>query len=260
MKPPLFPVLLTLVATTLLAQPQRDREDRREEPRILIYENANYRGGVIVLYPGEAVENFANINFDSGKRANDSISSIRVEGGAVALVYEAARFSGNVMRVAESVPNLADHPVPDGGHSWNDAISSLRIELPRGGESGNRGKGPAPRPVERVDPDVIINRAYRDVLNRDPDPTGRRSFRGLIIDQGWSEEMVRTNLRRSDEFRSKVADVIIRRSYTDLLDREPDETGYANFRRFIIEQNWTEAMVRDNIRKGGEYRQKHPKG
>jgi hypothetical protein len=253
MKPSLCLLLFALLAATVPVLAQPDRNPRREGPRILVYENSNFRGGVIVLYPGEAIENLANANFDNGKRANDSISSIRVEGGAVALLYEAARFSGNVLRVTANVPNLADRPVPDGSRSWNDAISSLRVEASR---DGNRGG----RPAERVDPDVIITRAYRDLLNREPDPSGLRSFRGLIIDQGWSEEMVRANIRHSDEFRSKVADVIIRRSYQDLLDREPDETGYVNFRRLIIEQNWTEAMVRDNIRRGPEYRQKHPKG
>ena len=51
-------------------------------------------------------------------------------------------------------------------------------------------------------------------------------------------------------------DRIIRRAYQDILDREPDEAGLRQYRSRIIDDGWSEAQVRDALRKSPEYRQK----
>ena len=56
--------------------------------------------------------------------------------------------------------------------------------------------------------------------------------------------------------RDEDADRIVRRAYQDILDREPDEAGLRQYRSRIIDDGWSEAQVRDALRKSPEYRQK----
>lgn len=246
-----FPVLCALAAVvTGFAQPRDRRDDRgrdrdyddRRGPRVIVYQDADYRGDSRVFYPGDSIENLSGITFEHGGRINDRISSIRVEGGAEIYVYADPRFSGNVMRLTDDARDLTGRLLPGSvSTSWNDRITSLRVEVRR-------------RDERRENPDVIIKRAYLDLLGREPDPAGLRDYRGLIIDQGWTEVMVRENIRRGDEFRVEGADRIIRRAYLDILGREPDPTGLRDFRIKLLEKNWTEGDVRDALRKSEEYR------
>ena len=51
----------------------------------------------------------------------------------------------------------------------------------------------------------IIGRAYRDVLGREPDARGLEQCRNAVIRQGMTEDELRNDLRRSDEFRHRGA-------------------------------------------------------
>lgn len=242
---PLF-CLLTLVAAA--QNPPRERReerlDREHGPRVILYEKANFGGDALIVYPGDSLENLARVAPDGGRSFNDRISSIRVEGGAEVYVYTDAEFRGAAMRLVESARDLTGRLLPGSGSaSWNDRISSLRVELRR-------------RDEPRAEPDVIIKRAYTDLLGRDPDPAGRRDYRSLIIDQGWNERMVRDHIRRGEEFRGGGADRIIRRAYLDVLEREPDPAGLKEYRRNLLEKDWTEGDVRDALRKSEEFRKK----
>ncbi len=196
----------------------------------------------MVIYPGDTIPNLATGRFDGGARINDRISSIRIEGPVELYVYEHASFGGHVMRVTESIPNLADRPTPETRISWNDRISSLQAErAPR-----TRGRA--------VNPDTLVRRAYEDLFGRAPDTAGLRTYRSLVIDQGWTDQMIRAHLRRSEEYRGPGVERIIRRAYEDILGREPDESGLRSYRRMILEENWTEQQVRDALRRSSEYR------
>lgn len=247
-------VLFLLVAATLATAQPRDRRDgrgsdrdRERGPRVIFYQQADFRGDALVVYPGESIENLSGRSFEGGGSLNDRISSIRVEGGAEVYVFENSRYRGAVMRLTESVRDLTGRLLPDSvSASWNDRISSFRVEARRRDA----------RDEARAEPDVIIKRAYLDLLVREPDPTGLRNYRNLIIDQGWTELMVRDHLRRSDEFRREGADRIIRRAYLDVLEREPDPTGLNHYRRLLLDKNWTEGDVRDDLRRSAEFRNK----
>lgn len=109
-------------------------------------------------------------------------------------------------------------------------------------------------------PDAIVRRAYQDILGRDPDPEGMRTYRSNIIDRGWSEQDVREALRNSPEYasggaRTASADRIIRRAYQDILGREPDPGGLETYRRNIIERGWDEQDVRTALRRSQERRE-----
>ena len=241
-----------MAVTTGLAQPgnrengerQRDR-DHEHGPRVIVYEDADYRGAAMVFYPGDSLENLSAISFEGGGKINDHISSIRVEGGAEVYVYADPRFRGHVMRLTENTRNLTGRLLPGSvSASWNDRISSLRVELRRRDEA-------------REEPDVVIKRAYLELLSRAPDPGGQHTYRSLIIDQGWTERMVRDHIRHSDEFRREGADRIIRRAYLDVLGREPDPTGLKDHRRNLLEKDWTEGDVRDALRRSDEFKKKN---
>jgi hypothetical protein len=244
MKPPIC-LILALLFTAAQAQPGGAglREPPRDGPRVILYEHANFRGDSLVIYPGEEIRNLNSGRFEGGKRINDQISSIRLEGGAELYVFEHAKFGGHVMRVTESIRNLADRPTPEGRITWNDRISSLRAD-----REPRRGGG---RPVN---PDQIVRRAYEDLFGRAPDTEGLRYHRGLVIDQGWTEAMLRDHLKRSEEYRGPGIDRIINRAYEDLLRRPPDPSGLRTYRRLLLEEEWTEQQLRDHLRRSDEYR------
>lgn len=250
MNPGRLLLLLGLLSATLGGQAQprdRDRDrgrdrDHERGPRVIVYEDADYRGDRLVLYPGDSLENLSGLTFENGGRLNDRISAIRVEGGAEIYVHADARFRGAVMRLTENARDLTGRLLPGSmSASWNDRISSLRVEARR-------------RDEPKADPDTVTKRAYLDLLGREPDPAGLRDYRSLIIDQGWTETMVRDNIRRSDEFRREGADRIVRRAYLDVLGREADPDGLKLYRAKVLEKNWTEGDVRDALRKSDEYR------
>lgn len=242
-----------MVASATAQNYSRDRRDdhagdhdhdRERGPRVILYQDAEYRGDRLVLYPGDSLDNLSGQTFPGGAKLNDGISSVRVEGGAEVYVHADARFRGAVLRLTESARNLTGRLLPGSATtSWNDRISSLRVERRRD--------------EPRAEPEVIIQRAYLDLLGREPDPVGLRDYRSLILDQGWSERMVRDNIRRGDEFRQGGAERIVRRAYRDVLGREVDPEGLRHFRQQLLESNWTEGDVRDALRRSDEYKKTH---
>ena len=102
-------------------------------------------------------------------------------------------------------------------------------------------------------------RAYQDILEREPDAAGMRTYRSRIIDDNWTEEQVREALRRSPEYRErttmtpqKAAD-IVRRAYLSVLNREPDAASQGYVQR-VLRDKWTEEDVARELRRSPEYR------
>lgn len=137
----------------------------------------------------------------------------------------------------------------------DDDWSEFQVRQDLSRQGGGRGRG-----GPEADPDMVINRAYEDILNRRPDPEGLRHYRSLMIDDGWSERQVRDDLRRSKEARGipqQDPDTVIRRAYQDLLGRKPDPAGLQHYRHKMTEEGWSEKQVRDDLRHSDEYRQHH---
>jgi len=59
---------------------------------------------------------------------------------------------------------------------------------------------------------------------------------------------------RDRRMSSWEADRIIRIAYQDILDREPDTPGLRLYRNRMLDEGWTEAKVREALRKSPEYR------
>ena len=50
--------------------------------------------------------------------------------------------------------------------------------------------------------DDIIKRAYEDLFDRKPDPSGLAMYRKKITEQDWSEKQVRDDMRTSQEYKN----------------------------------------------------------
>jgi Peptidase inhibitor family I36/Domain of unknown function (DUF4214) len=209
------------------------------------YKDPNFRGEYFCAGAGE---NITAVPDDM----NDEISSMRVLGGAEVTLFKDVRFQGRSSRFEADIRNLKEV-------GWDDLISSIRVQYsPRGGGFGRPGSFPG-RSSE--DPDRIVRRAYQDILNRDPDPTGLRIYRSHIIDEGWTEAQVRDELRRSPEFREKStmtyakAQDVVRRAYLEVLKREPDPASRP-FVDKVFRDHWSQQDVERELRNSPEYRNK----
>lgn len=230
---------------------------RGRGPRVILYEHPNFQGGAIVLRVGEAVENFARWDFDNGRRANDRVSSIRVEGGAEAIVFTDAHFRGEALHVTDDIRDLrrGDRRGP----RFDDAISSARVSLERDPHPGPGRPSPArphTPPGRDLDFEKVIHRAFQDVLERDPTDGDLRHYRSLMIERGWNEQQVRANLRTTEEYRVPVMTRRLNRIYRELLARDVDPRGFDHYRNKIIEHGWSDDDIRRDIRNSAEYRTK----
>jgi hypothetical protein len=261
MKAPFFLGLgALLLVSTALADHREDR--RREGARVLIFQHAGFGGGVLVLYPGDAIENMSGETFENGAKLNDAISSIRIEGNAEVYVYENARYRGEALRLTESARDLAGRLVAGSvSVSWNDRISSIRVERERGRDrdSGHERPGhgrPGDGGPRGGDPEKIIKASFNDLLGREPTAGELRDFRNRMLDQGWNERMLRDHLRTEEHYRNEAAELIVRRAYREVLGREVDPSGLRQYSWAVREKNWTESDVRDDLRKSAEFRNK----
>jgi hypothetical protein len=207
--------------------------------RVTFYEHAGFRGGSITLEAGQALENLTRARFTNGEGMNDRISSIRIEGDVEVTVFQDADFRGGMRKFENSVSDLnASAP------GWNDAISSLRVET-------DRERGRDNREVRRAD--ERIQRAYRDVLGREPDEQSLNSYRKHLLDDRWSDEQLRHSIGESAEFREGV-DRIVTSAFGDLLGRIPTRRERSKFSGHIIKDKWSEEDVRNVLRGSDEYR------
>ncbi|MGB6191931.1 MAG: DUF3011 domain-containing protein [Terracidiphilus sp.] len=83
------------------------------------YKDSNFRGDYFCLRRGE---NRPTISM------NDRISSIRVFGGGRVTFWVDSNFNGGRGNTSNDVNNLSNWRVPGSNHSWNDRISSIRVQ------------------------------------------------------------------------------------------------------------------------------------
>ena len=159
-------------------------------------------------------------------------------------VYADPRFRGRSLQFDANAGDLQTE-------SFNDLISSVQIRSTAFDGGGRRGSQ-----IGSQNPDVIVQRAYQDILERDPEPAGLRMYRSRVIDDGWTEQQVREALRNSPEYRERTrakAEEIVRRAYLSVLKREPD-TGGAGYVNRVLRDNWTQADVERELRRSPEFR------
>lgn len=205
------------------------------------YQDINFRGQYFCVEAGENLD-----AMPSG--SNDRVSSIRVLGRTEVTVYADPRFRGASLRLEANTGDLQTE-------SFNDLISSVQIRS-TAFDGGLRGRAGQPPFGSQQNPDVIVRRAYQDVLERDPEAAGLRLYRSRIIDDGWTEQQVREALRNSPEYREKArmkAEEIVRRAYLAVLKREPD-AGSAGYVNRVLRDNLTQSDVERELRRSPEFR------
>jgi hypothetical protein len=113
------------------------------------------------------------------------------------------------------------------------------------------------------DYDRIIWRAYRDILQQDPDSEALHYYRSRMRDYGWTEKEVREDLWKSHEYgrhgthmTRREAERIVRRAYLEVLGREPDP-GSRGWVEKVLKDHWTKEDVVRALRNSEEYRQRH---
>lgn len=114
------------------------------------------------------------------------------------------------------------------------------------------------REFRNLTPEKVITEAFRDLLERDPDPDGMRHYRRRMIERGWTAGDVREAILASDEYRMKLADDIIDRAFDDLLERPPSQAERDEYRRRLLKDG-TEDGIRRNIKKTDEYKYTIPR-
>jgi hypothetical protein len=205
------------------------------------YRDSNFRGPYFCIGGNDELDSLP-------RGVTDNISSVRVFGRAEARVFKDSRFGGDAISLRSDARDLS-------ADDWNDTISSVQVRRTGGGRGGSgpsfgRGQGN----VEQV-----IRRAYQDILQRDPDPEGMRTYRSRMIDDGWTEQDVRQALRTSPEFRElntmtlDRAQDIVRQAYLSVLKREPDDAsrGYVEA---IYRRRMTREQLERELRNSPEFR------
>lgn len=147
------PLVLCVVAALTLTPASASQVEAasRDGPRVVLFERAHFRGQAIELVPGEELFDLSTVQFPDGRNANDAVSSILIEPGAAITVHTDLRGRGELVRFSTSIENLADVPLEDGLGSWNDTISSGRVEAVRVGSGRRRGKDREPRVIVYMD-------------------------------------------------------------------------------------------------------------
>ena len=233
---------------TASAQP---RWGRASAPRAgaCFFRDANFQGDSFCAQAGDEISSLPG-------RMNDEISSIRTFGGAEVTIYQSDDFRGRSTRFTSDVSNLQQQ-------GWNDRLSSIRVAGRFAGGSG--WGGPAGRDVRNVrEADQIIDRAYREVLGREPDAEGRREYRNRLLNDGWSEQQLRQVLRSSHERYDRVAESrgrssraraeqVVRDAYRSVLNREPDQASSGYVDR-VLNDGWSQQDVVRALRESDEYR------
>lgn len=245
--------------------------------RVTFFSEPDFKGESIVIEAGASVENFERMVRSNQLPWGQAISSVRVEGSARATVYSAAGFSGDRIEITGSIADLyGESRGRTNGPNWDRAILSVTVANPQrtapvappppASYPATVVVAPPPPPPQRVivvepprprlDPrtaELMVQRAFRDVLDRPADPEGLRLYRQRLMMEGWSERQVIEQLQRSNEARGMNVDVAITKAFREVLGRDPDANGLAHYRS-KWKQGWTQGQIRDDLRRSGEGR------
>jgi hypothetical protein len=248
--------------------------------RVTFFTEPNFKGEALAVEAGAAVENLERMLRPSRQPWIFAISSVRVDGAARATVYTGPNFTGDRLEITQSISDL--YSVQQGrstGGTWDRAIASVsvagpqrvvappsvapvRTEPPPTTVVVVPTPAPSPPPVivhnvrprlDRRSAELIVQRAYREVLNRPADPDGLRTYRDRLIHEGWSEQQIIQQLQRSGEARAINADEAINRAYREVLGRDADSRGLAHYRA-KWRDGWTQGQIRDDLRRSQEGR------
>lgn len=105
--------------------------------------------------------------------------------------------------------------------------------------------------LDRRTAEAMINRAFRQVLNRPADPDGMRTYLHRLMNEGWTERQMIEQLQRSSEARGTNADEAINKAFREVLGRDADPNGLAHYRA-KWRNGWTQGQIREDLRRSQE--------
>jgi len=163
------------------------------------YQNPHYGGEYFCARVGV---NSSNVP----RGTNDKVSAIRLFGNAEVTVFQDSRFEGRSQHFSSDMGDLRRA-------GWNDLISSFRVGVGGGnhgrwggayggGSSGSGHGHDKGSSLSYSQAQSMVNRAYRSVLGRAPDP-GAASWVTETMKNNWSQVQLEATLRRSPEYRAK---------------------------------------------------------
>jgi hypothetical protein len=228
-----------------LALPPLSAQPNTAAGRALFYTEPDFRGECLIVEAGGVADNLELTRDQRGRPFNDRISSVRFEGSVRVALFEHSQFRGNFTWINRDTRDLTAYSLGDrSGANWTEAVSSVQVEALR--RDARPFIGWQPRDADRA-----VRAAYRDIFGREPDPTGVRFYTGRLLDAGWSEQQLRDALRRSDEFKNRDLDAIVRRVFREVLGRDPDASGLAAYTRGLS-RGMTEPELRAELGRSRE--------
>jgi hypothetical protein len=254
------------------------------------YTEPNFRGEALKVEAGASVADLARLTRANQQPWLGAISSVRLAGDATATVFSRAGRSGERLEIGRDIADLYAESRGNEGGNWDRAIASLQVagsaqptpSAPTAANTAPPSLPPmttapapadAPRQVIVVQPpppaplvvapprprldrrtaEAIVDRAYREVLDRPADPEGLRRYRDRVLAEGWNERQLIEQLQRSTEARAINADAAITRMYREVLGRDPDANGLAHYRT-KWRQGWTQGQIRADLLRSREGR------
>lgn len=270
------------------AQPARAPHGYASEPpalvRVTLFSGDNYRGESVTLTANENWDDLNDLRFPSGRRLNNRVSSILIEGPALVTLFDYRAFDGESISLLESAPRL-DRIRQERWGDWDNEVSSIMVEVLHDDSGPLIGGSPrttvpfgrtttipsypyghSDEPVRDLGDDNfekhivldrntvrMVERAYHEVLGRSPDASGRSTYARVVRERGWNESRLRKELRKSPEFQQEVVPRTIKKAYRDLLGRDVDPNGLRTYSSRMIKSGWAEARIRDSLKKSAEY-------
>lgn len=226
--------------------PGEEPEHVHSEVSVTFYSDAHFRGESITVPANTAFEDLSDIRFGSGRRVDNRISSVWIEGHAHVTLYDRDDFDGDFITLTESEADL-DLVRKDRYGDWDNDASSLSVSTH--GQAIACADGPmypAPEPV------VVHHPAPAPVVVVSC-PIGCTHGPGSNCSRSRGHQ----DFRYGHAFGRDPAIIRqVERAYRDVLRRSPDRDGRRTYYYTMIERGWSESRLRKELRKSDEYHQK----
>lgn len=253
MKPILLPLLRsaapTLVAITSIASAQHDPflteigEGPAPVPCVTLFSDPFFEGESITISAGERWDDFNHMRFPNGKKANNRVSSILIEGHAEVTLFDYREFEGESITLRESAPRLDRVPQGRWG-DWDNEISSIIVhdDSPYVVEEFGGNRRPHVTTNVRI-PTVHIPSAHRPHVGHSPNGSYDELVRDLVNDNHVTHLAITGETIR-----------VLERAYQDVLGRGLDNSGRTTYARVLQDRGWSESRLRKELRNSPEYR------
>ncbi len=213
--------------------------------RVLLFSRPDFRGQCLILPAGASVADLAGLTDPAGRRWDDRIASVKIDGNARLELFADSRFHGARLDVVSSAGNLGRYPLGPG--SWMAQASSVRV-LTQANGTAARGA----RTVE--DANQMIEADYVDLLGHRPDYAALQYYRSRVLDDRWTATRLRAALRASPEFAHRNIPQLVDQAYLAELGRRPDAKTRGICERLVAARNWSESDLRQELQRSEEAR------